>query len=109
MRALSSQLGQGFMDKAAAATEYTGDLSNGPTFRPKGLQLDRVNGNGLATDSEALGAAICNPGLYPLAYEVALKFGERSDHIEHQSTGGCSQVETIAQANERNTKGLKLA
>jgi hypothetical protein len=76
MQPLTALFGQGFVNKAAAATERDGNLPNAPTFRAKDLQSSRVNGDRFAAYAKALGATIGDSGFHPLAYEVALKLGQ---------------------------------
>ena len=109
MNGLRGLFGEGFMDKATAHAQGFRDLSDRLSFGTKSLELLGVDREWFPANVEPFGTTIRNSGFYALADQVALEFREAGDHVEHQPTRWCGQIETVAQADKSNAEGFELA
>jgi hypothetical protein len=71
----------------------------------KAWRRAEIHGDGFPAHSKPFGTAVRDASLDPFADKIALKLGKRSYHIEHELSGWCGQVETVAQTHEGNAEG----
>ena len=108
MRGLRGLFGEGFVDKATAYAQGFRDLPNGLSLGTKSLEPLGVDREWFPAHAKSLCSTVRNSSLNPLADQITLELRETRDHVEHESSGWCGQIEAVAEANESNSKRFEF-
>jgi hypothetical protein len=53
-------------------------------------------------------ARLRDPGIHPIAYDVALEFGENGEHARESSAAGGGHIERLGERDEADADGIEL-